>query len=133
CAHSSPWLPKRFLTPAELARDLAALRGLVHAERLDVLGGEPFLNPQLLELLALVREHGVASEIRVVSNGQLLSRIDERFWAMADGLDITFYPDGRYELDPAAWLAAQPAEIQRRVVMRTGSASFYHWLALNEK
>jgi organic radical activating enzyme len=92
CDHSSPHLAEWFVEAAMFARDLALLARVLHADVLKLCGGEPFLHPNLLELLRLARESGIASKIELWTNGLLLHRIDPEVLKLASGVHVTVYP-----------------------------------------
>ncbi len=92
CSHLSPVWPKEFLHPAQLKSDLAKLAKVYRAERIRLLGGEPLLHPELVELIRVVRGSGVSRRIAVATNGVLLPRQPEKFWEEIDEVDVTLYP-----------------------------------------
>ena len=92
CSHLSPILPEHFATPEEIFRDLSTLSGYCRPERISLLGGEPLLHRDLLEVIHAVRRSGISSRIRVVTNGLLLDRMPERFWSSVDEIHLSLYP-----------------------------------------
>ncbi len=83
-----PW----FLQPENLARDLAAVKPIVHFKVLQMVGGEPTLNPKLAELIHVARASGVGDAVSVITNGELLSRMPDDFWRAIDWLQLSIYP-----------------------------------------
>jgi hypothetical protein len=63
-----------------------------HANTLRLLGGEPLLNPALPEIANEARKTGIADKIKIVTNGVLLARADERLWGTIDIIEISEYP-----------------------------------------
>ena len=92
CAHLSPALPKHFVDPDALASDLTALARSYHVKVLRLLGGEPLLHPNLLDIMMAVRESHIAEKIEITTNGVLLPRLERRFWEMVDSVRISLYP-----------------------------------------
>jgi organic radical activating enzyme len=92
CAHLSPVLPKHFVDPATLRSDLTALASSYHANVLKILGGEPLMHPDLLEVMMAARESQVADKLEIWTNGLLLPRMERRIWEVADSVRISLYP-----------------------------------------
>jgi organic radical activating enzyme len=92
CAHLSPVLPKHFVDPDALSADLTALARNYHVTLLRLLGGEPLLHPNLLDIMRAVRESQVTERIEVTTNGLLLPRLERRFWEEVDEVRISLYP-----------------------------------------
>jgi organic radical activating enzyme len=92
CAHLSPALSKHFVDPGALSSDLTALAGSYHVKVLRLLGGEPLLHPDLLDIMAAARESHVADQIEITTNGLLLPRVERRFWEVVDAVQISLYP-----------------------------------------
>jgi organic radical activating enzyme len=110
CAHLSPVLPKHFVDPDALCSDLTALARSYHAHVLKILGGEPLLHPNLLEVMLAARESQVADRLEIWTNGLLLPRMERRAWDVVDSVRISLYP-GRSlqpeQLDTCVDLARQ--------------------------
>lgn len=92
CSHISPLLKPWFLTPEGLARDLAALKDIVHFKVLQMVGGEPTLNKRLPELIQVAKASGVGDSVSVITNGELLPRMGDDFWQAIDWLQLSIYP-----------------------------------------
>ena len=92
CTHLSPVLPKHFVDPGALCTDLTALAGSYHAGVLKILGGEPLLHPDLLEIMKAARESQVADKLEIWTNGLLLPRMERGVWEVVDGVRISLYP-----------------------------------------
>jgi hypothetical protein len=46
-------------------------------QHIQLLGGEPFLHPQLIEVVTVARKYWTKSDIRITTNGHLLSKLTE--------------------------------------------------------
>ncbi len=93
CSHQSPLLsPRSIADPAATHRSLSDLATVYRADRVRILGGEPLLHPDLLGLVAAVRESGIAERLRLVTNGVLLDRASPDLWAALDEMYISIYP-----------------------------------------
>lgn len=75
-----------------LHRDLDRLAEIFHGEfieRIAVMGGEPLLHPELLDILKDVRAHFPYTTIRLTTNGLLLLRQKDDFWRVCRENDVT--------------------------------------------
>ncbi len=98
CDHASPLNPEGYLSPEELARDLAALAKAYHVFEFMLTGGEPLLHPRLLEVIDTIRASGVAEKIRLVTNGVLLHKAPEGLWTRIDKIWVSVYPGVKRKL-----------------------------------
>jgi GTP 3',8-cyclase len=98
CSHLSPILPKKAADPAVVFESLSKLSRVAAPSRVQIVGGEPLLHPNLLGLVKAVRDSGLAPRIRLISNGTLLHLIDERLIKEVDELHLSIYP-GKAPLD----------------------------------
>jgi organic radical activating enzyme len=92
CCHLSPVIPKEALPPEDIAKDLSLLAQYYRVEHVRLVGGEPFLHPQLTDVIAAVRSSGITSRIRVITNGSLPQRMTPKIWTMIDEIHISIYP-----------------------------------------
>jgi organic radical activating enzyme len=92
CTHLSPVLPKHFIDPGALSSDLTTLARSYHATVLKILGGEPLLHPNLLDVIMAARESQVAEKMEIWTNGLLLPRMERRVWEAVDSVRISLYP-----------------------------------------
>jgi GTP 3',8-cyclase len=92
CCSLSPFLPKWFIDPADLERDLNGAKRALAPTCFKLVGGEPLLHPQILECLQIARASGISGIISVTTNGFLLPRMADRFWEMIDAMTISLYP-----------------------------------------
>jgi cyclic pyranopterin phosphate synthase len=98
CSQSSPFLPPKYPNLHNLERSLYLLSEVMRAGRATVLGGEPLLNPQLLDLLRVVRKSPLFDQVYVTTNGVLLTEVDEEFWNLVDVVEISLYPATRHKI-----------------------------------
>lgn len=92
CSHLAPLFRREVTDPGALRRTLTVLGRYYHASFAKILGGEPLLHPDLIGILDAVRSSQVADAILVCTNGTLLSRAPDEFWAAADAVEISVYP-----------------------------------------
>lgn len=100
CSHASP-LHKPWSMPLEMIeRDLTALKPILKCHSVQVLGGEPLLHPQIVEVLRLVKRVGLGRQMTVITNGALLPKMSDEFWRELDYLQISVYPKLSKEIVP---------------------------------
>jgi len=92
CAHLAPLFQKKVVDLETMRRDLEMLSHSYHASYVKIMGGEPLLNPNLLELIKVAANSGIADEILLATNATLLHRAPEELWDAIDSLEISLYP-----------------------------------------
>jgi len=92
CCSLSPLLPPRTTSPAALAHDLELAAAVLAPRVFKLVGGEPLLHPELVELLHIARRSRIAPRLSVTTNGLLLPRMPDAFWQALDALTISRYP-----------------------------------------
>ncbi len=110
CCSLSPLVPPRLTSPAALADDLALAARVLAPRVLKLVGGEPLLHPEIVELAAVARRSGVAPRISLTTNGLLLPRMPDALYAELDALTISRYPTPTL---PAALVAEVEAKAAR--------------------
>lgn len=102
CNHASAILPEENVDLDTVRRDLARVGRVVFADVVRVLGGEPTLHPRIDDLLQVVARARVGRKVCVVTNGTRLHLMTDRFWSLADRVDISRYPGVRIRT-PERW------------------------------
>lgn len=104
CNHFACIAEERYVPAEKIRQDLNRLSELLHGAvtRIGVMGGEPLLHPDLLEILAATRAAFPNTEILLFTNGLLLLKMSEDFWTCCRENNIvvnnTKYPiDQDYE------------------------------------
>jgi hypothetical protein len=98
CCSLSPLLPRWQIEPADLARDLARAAQVLAPRVFKLVGGEPLLHPDIVELVRIARTSGIAPTVSITTNGLLLPRMPDALWDAVDALTISLYP--RPALEP---------------------------------
>lgn len=92
CNHLSPVMPHHFADPETVFKDFHNLAKNLRPSHIKLLGGEPLLHPQLIEVIDAVRQSGISQKIQLLTNGLLLPKMTDAFWEKIDRLRITLYP-----------------------------------------
>ena len=93
CNHATPLAKPPFVMPPEVLReDLLRIGRVAEIHQLALLGGEPLLHPDIDEMLSVAQSANVANVVVIITNGQLLGRMSDRFWKMIRRLDVDVYP-----------------------------------------
>lgn len=95
CSHFSPFLKRHALPLETFVKDLRRLSEVMRVRRFRFVGGEPLLNPAIINFVSAVRDSRICESIEVVSNGVLLDRVPDEFYRKIDSLKISRYPDSR--------------------------------------
>ncbi len=82
CDHFSPLAEKKHIAVEDFKKDFSQLAKISNKKigRIILLGGEPLLHPNLLELVSITRKLFPNSEVEIFSNGILLQTMKEEFW-----------------------------------------------------
>ena len=91
CCNMSPFVAKLSLTVAEVEAICERMRSVLHADVIKIMGGEPLLHPQIVEIIGVLRRSGVADRVRLFTNGLRLKSMPEAFWGALDELTISNY------------------------------------------
>lgn len=98
CMHYAPLAKPELLDISEYARDCRRLSELFdsEAEWIHLMGGEPLLHPEIIEIMRISRENFRYGRIQIVTNGILLLSMQQDFWDACHKykieLRITKYP-----------------------------------------
>jgi len=80
CNHASAFTDKYTMSKEVLKRDLEMLKPVLHTGFLCLQGGEPLLHPDLLGMMDLIHESGVADVCGILTNGRRFPQLPEEFW-----------------------------------------------------
>lgn len=93
CMHLSPYEDKHFIDFNQLKDDLMQLKNVLKADVLRILGGEPLLNPNLSEIVLIVKESEISNTISIATNGtRIKSWVNNPIWNEIDECEISLYP-----------------------------------------
>lgn len=98
CCHFSPLAEESFLSLEKFESDIKKLNELIYGKlkRLIFLGGEPLLNENIIKFFVVANKYFPKTDIQVLTNGILLSKMSDEFWKVCRKLniqiDMTMYP-----------------------------------------
>jgi MoaA/NifB/PqqE/SkfB family radical SAM enzyme len=90
CLNNCPVAEPNFLNIEQFELDFAKLSKLT-SERIGVIsltGGEPLLNPDIIKIMQIARRNFPNTEIRIITNGILLTKMKEDFWVACKNNEI---------------------------------------------
>lgn len=91
CNHASPIMKKWNATVEETERTLGLLAEVYHCKKLRLLGGEPLLNPDIVDLIRIAKCSGIGDVVQLTTNGMLLDRLPDEGWTDLDEIEISLY------------------------------------------
>jgi len=115
CCSLSPLLPAWYATPDSVADDLRKAVKVLNPGIFKLVGGEPLLHPQLVDVILAVRETGIAPVISLTTNGLKLGDMADDFWQAIDALTISRYPKPQLAPGLIAHIEAQAARFDVRL------------------
>lgn len=80
CSTFSPVCDPYCMSKDQIKKDVYNFKRIARAKQIELVGGEPLLNPDFLEIVDIVRESKISPRIIVVTNGQLLHKMPREFW-----------------------------------------------------
>ncbi len=97
CGHFAPLADPWFASIDQHDRDMRRLAEFfANIRRIRLMGGEPLLHPRVTDFLESTRRWFRMCNIRLVTNGMLLAKMNNSFWdscrANKIGIDLTVYP-----------------------------------------
>jgi GTP 3',8-cyclase len=95
CNHCAPlwrFAGPRWARVAQVEQDLSRLAKIVHTPLWGALGGEPLFHPQLVDILRVARQSGIADALEVWTNGLRIRHTTPEFWRSFDILVLSLYP-----------------------------------------
>jgi len=82
CQHFAPIVEKHFVSPDNISKDLRQLSKITDntLTLLSIIGGEPLLHPDLIDICSTARKIFPDTKIEIVTNGILLPKQEDAFW-----------------------------------------------------
>lgn len=111
CSHLSPICTQYTFDIDKLRSSLDRLSEVFHCQTVRLLGGEPFLVANLLEIIDIVRKSNICDYIAIVSNGLLINEKHKQILQSVDLLEISDHRVG-VNVDYIATLAKGNCKLQ---------------------
>lgn len=96
CVALSPFSGIEFSDFKSFKNDLDRISKVVAADKFEFIGGEPLLNPQLVEYMEHAKASGISSTISISTNGLLLHKMPVCFYQLIDNILISEYPSTKF-------------------------------------
>lgn len=80
CGHFSNLAKPSFIEADAFEADVSAMSSIFDLEQVYVMGGEALLHPDIANLIRIARSHLPATRLCLMTNGILVTRMDEEFW-----------------------------------------------------
>jgi organic radical activating enzyme len=91
CITGSPYREEEFSDLESFKRDVDNLSQYMHVDILRLLGGEPTLNPEIVEYLKYAKQSKLCDFTNVVTNGVKLPSMPDEFYDNCDSISISVY------------------------------------------
>ena len=92
CSHGSPAAVPYSMSLETIERDLTALKPFLKPHAVNLVGGEPTLHKQIVDIMRLTKRIRLDEATVVITNATLLPRMSEEFWQEVEYLSISVYP-----------------------------------------
>lgn len=98
CDHFSPLAKEHYTDLRIFEKDIERVSGLLgdKISHIDLEGGEPLLNPDIVQYMKLVHKYLPNVQIKIFTNGLLLGNMKQEFWDICNAykviLEVTKYP-----------------------------------------
>ena len=96
CDNFSPLAEEEYLSEKSFTKDMKRMSELKQVKWMRLIGGEPLLHPNITFFLNESRKYFPNAEIRLSTNGVLLSKMPTKFWKACSKnkivIEITYYP-----------------------------------------
>ena len=97
CSHFAPLVSPSFKNFNIFLKDIKRLKQLIpHIFKIRIMGGEPFLNPEIKQYVEIIKQVYPYSDLRIVTNGLLLKNMSDEMLEFIKSndimLDVSVYP-----------------------------------------
>ena len=104
CARFAPLASKKIYSHESVKKSFCELKKYIkHINMIRILGGEPFLDKNVDDYFSFLRSIYPFSEIKIVTNGLLLDKINRNIFKVMKenkiGVDISYYPPAENKID----------------------------------
>lgn len=92
CTNLVGFIPQEIYDLDSLKAEIDAAAEVMHAHVLCLLGGEPLVHKQIVELMRYAKASDLSDRVQVLTNGMRLHMMGEDFWRELDWLKVSIYP-----------------------------------------
>lgn len=98
CDHFSPLAKEHYTDKKIFEKDMKRISELLENKisHVDLEGGEPLLNPDIVQYIRIVHKYLPNTQIQIFTNGILLEKMKQEFWEICNScrviLEVTKYP-----------------------------------------
>lgn len=94
CTHNAPYFKTSdtHYTLEQFKKDIDILSNKIHFNAIRLVGGEPLLNNDLVEMLEHITNSKITNQIVLVTNGILLSDTPRRVFELVSSVRVNIYP-----------------------------------------
>lgn len=92
CTNLIGLLPQEIYPADDLKAEIDAAAKMMHVNVLCLLGGEPLVHKNLVDLMRYAKASDLSDRVQVLTNGMRLHRMKDEFWEELDWLKISIYP-----------------------------------------
>src|SRR5215213_3438808 len=107
CSHLAPVMSKSFVDVDSVFRDFSTLAKYFRPQYVKILGGEPLLHSNLLDIIDAIRRSGICEHIQVCTNGILLPRMLPPFWTKVNEIHMSIYPGKELNAEQLTYVRQQ--------------------------
>jgi len=100
CSHASPYATPWSMTLEMIERDLNILKPILHPHSVAIVGGEPTIHKQIVDIMRLVKRIRMDDKCMVVTNGKILHKMPEDFWKELEIIRLSVYGNISPETKP---------------------------------
>jgi len=91
CNHFTYITPPHMVELETFRKDMTALAKITHADKFSLIGGECLLHPNIVDLLTIANESGIADVVSLTTNAQLIHTMPDIFWDALDRIECGLY------------------------------------------
>lgn len=124
CVTYSEYSPPIFYSVDNFKKDIFRLTKVLKTDVLFFLGGEALLHPDIVKFLTIAKESKIAKEIKVLTNGQLLRKQSDQFFAFVDTIEVSVYPSTIIDYDKVFALLEEKSKVHNFKIERTEWPNF---------
>ncbi len=128
CSQSSPFAQKKLSSLSEFEFCLDKIEPYLRPDRISFLGGEPLLNPKIIDFIKLAKQSGIFNRIFMTTNGLLLKKASPELWKLLDNVEISIYPANYKSINKNAAFFLQMAKEHNTELSFSPKDNFNHIL-----